>query len=796
MDKLQKTAMTILLNVCIFLVFVCTQSPWCLAQSCGRTRCFSGDGQEPQPFETDQRCSCSTRCQLFNDCCSDFKVISKSHIKTSLPLHFPKFSKDFVTCGLPRYLVSSLRSIHFDNKVPPFQHVGTCPTLTEEEHDLEFQTQLSDYVFRSLWPVIDTSTGIVFDSIELIKCHNERHPLKVVKGPLKYWPSFEIECPNDNATQFVTEHFDPFNSEHADKLLKQFQCKIVLTDPKNPVMVPISYCVPFQSRSEIIENGCADEQLKENCLFGITEIVSVTSEIRNRPPLYFRNEACAKCNGFKSDDKLLCMVNVSSGIDLEPKSQSRLLFSSKIKMNSFRMLMDFSFDIDDISSDFGGTPYQPACKNPGEVYVPFLESCQFIKKINSDGTENSDGAEGNSSNSKGGDSCFLELNSNSSVSYSYTHGGTLMVKETAFPLGQYETHENGSITLRYCIGAMNPSDDLGTHLHGENEIPIRDIISRFVTLGFMVLSVLSLAILLVVYGLFPQLRNTPGKVIMCLAATLMAALAAYAIGVLALDKIWYPLCFIMGVFTHFNFLASFAFSTCLAFDIWRAFKSQTGTSTVSEADKLFKKYSIFAWTFSGSIVLVSVILEFIPEMGILSLPRPRYSMPVAIIHPADFHTSQYHEHSVWVCWMMNRVAVLAYFKIPIAFLLFLNVVFFAMTIVLIRKASEHSARAGRGRSMGLRRRLFIYLKLSTIMGMTWLFGFIASATKIEALWIPFGLANALQGFYVSISFVYTKKVARLMRGWAANEHRRESIDPRAYASQRSRQSTQTTSLVH
>ena len=65
------------------------------------------------------------------------------------------------------------------------------------------------------------------------------------------------------------------------------------------------------------------------------------------------------------------------------------------------------------------------------------------------------------------------------------------------------------------------------------------IIYRFIVLGFLTLSIASLTVMLTIYSLFKQLRNLPGKLTMCLASALLIALLCYAIGVLAVPKIWY-----------------------------------------------------------------------------------------------------------------------------------------------------------------------------------------------------------------------------------------------------------------
>ena len=61
-------------------------------------------------------------------------------------------------------------------------------------------------------------------------------------------------------------------------------------------------------------------------------------------------------------------------------------------------------------------------------------------------------------------------------------------------------------------------------------------------------------------------------------------------------------------------------------------------------------------------------------------------------------------------------------------------------------------------------RLFLYAKLSFVMGLSWVFGFLAALFDWPALWYVFIIFNSLQGAFICLSFVCTAKVFRLMRG--------------------------------
>jgi len=56
----------------------------------------------------------------------------------------------------------------------------------------------------------------------------------------------------------------------------------------------------------------------------------------------------------------------------------------------------------------------------------------------------------------------------------------------------------------------------------------------------------------------------------------------------------------------------------------------------------------------------------------------------------------------------------------------------------------------------------IYVKLSVVMGLSWLVGFVAAATDWTALWYLFIVVNSLLGALLCAAFVVTRQVKRLL----------------------------------
>ncbi|XP_072020443.1 uncharacterized protein [Amphiura filiformis] len=59
--------------------------------------------------------------------------------------------------------------------------------------------------------------------------------------------------------------------------------------------------------------------------------------------------------------------------------------------------------------------------------------------------------------------------------------------------------------------------------------------------------------------------------------------------------------------------------------------------------------------------------------------------------------------------------------------------------------------------------LIIYMKISILMGFTWIFGYIATFTGIDALWFVFIILNSSRGFFVFLANTCNRRVYRCYR---------------------------------
>ena len=111
------------------------------------------------------------------------------------------------------------------------------------------------------------------------------------------------------------------------------------------------------------------------------------------------------------------------------------------------------------------------------------------------------------------------------------------------------------------------------------------------------------------------------------------------------------------------------------------------------------------------------------------------------------------------CWISNKKALLIVFGVPLAMLLFVNVVCFVITICSIERSMHISKTATSTRKD--RVKCIIYSKLLIITGLTWAFA--AAFSNSEHLWYVFIVLNGSQGLYIFIFFAFSRRVLHLLK---------------------------------
>ena len=241
-------------------------------------------------------------------------------------------------------------------------------------------------------------------------------------------------------------------------------------------------------------------------------------------------------------------------------------------------------------------------------------------------------------------------------------------------------------------------------------------------------SIICLLITIATYLLFESLRTLPGKINMCLCVSLTVA---QALQQFTIDIIEYRLiCIICGVLIHFSWSATLCWMSVSSFNLFRCF-SPSNISRRGSPSSL-GMYAIFVFVMSTLLVVANFMHGLVGADGLGYGGR--------------------------ICYISSDLGLLLTFVAPVGIIVLSNLAFLSVTIWRISNVPKI-----KGKRSAERNNVVIYMKMSTLTGFCWIFGFLGILTKVKVFEILFILMNASQGLFLMISFVCNKRVLGLLK---------------------------------
>jgi hypothetical protein len=259
--------------------------------------------------------------------------------------------------------------------------------------------------------------------------------------------------------------------------------------------------------------------------------------------------------------------------------------------------------------------------------------------------------------------------------------------------------------------------------------------------GILIIACLSI---LLVYSFFKDLRNLPGKCIMSYVFSVAATHLLVIFGPGQTEQ--RDTCIAMGVFLHYFILCQFTWSSLIATDLFRTFVLMSRLKTGDPRSHTFLRYSLMAWGVPIGVCTTAVIVD--------------QKTDIDINYASDR-----------ICWLQPGMAALVAFGVPVAIILAYNLfAFILLTVSIYRKLK---ARVRAHSEMNIDRNKFIQIRVQlkvsigafSLLGLAWIFGFIASASDQDWMWYFFFIANIVQGIFLSAVFVLNGKVRSLCRNY-------------------------------
>ena len=252
-----------------------------------------------------------------------------------------------------------------------------------------------------------------------------------------------------------------------------------------------------------------------------------------------------------------------------------------------------------------------------------------------------------------------------------------------------------------------------------------DAIRGLITVIFMSLSVVSLFLVLITYSIFSQLRSPPGKNLMNLGLSLLI------FDILWLTRGWStntrPLCITMAFIQAYFILVSLSSMTKIAHDTMKMFTDPIAHQRRNNSS--FLRFLVI-WLIPIVHVALCVILR---QYSILAVNDEE-------------------------CWITGRYEYIVIF-VPVCISMFYNVLCFTRSIVEMRKLEQNGQmlRAQRQEKSSI----FMYIKISTLIGLGWTSAFIAITFPVFSY--AFIFLTTFQGLYIFLAFVWNKNVLMLYK---------------------------------
>ena len=279
--------------------------------------------------------------------------------------------------------------------------------------------------------------------------------------------------------------------------------------------------------------------------------------------------------------------------------------------------------------------------------------------------------------------------------------------------------------IKVCMDVFKSVMDKADRGSSSNRgITIRDVLGIVCT----VLSLVFASVTVTVYILLRELRTQPGINNMGLCISLIIGqLLQLVVGLNGAKSI--TVCKVIGVFVHFSWLNVVMWLNVCSLHMFRSFNSMYAPTAMYSL-KQTAIYVLYCLGLSVIPVLINMIVNISSDLG----------------------------YSGDTCYISRPHMVGYTFALPVAIVIVVNVGLFLNVLHILsnRPAVESSNKKEPNN-------LKIYTKLSTLTGVTWIFGFIFQFTKLVLFDYLFIVLSGGQGCFVFFAFIGNRRVLEMMR---------------------------------
>lgn len=257
-------------------------------------------------------------------------------------------------------------------------------------------------------------------------------------------------------------------------------------------------------------------------------------------------------------------------------------------------------------------------------------------------------------------------------------------------------------------------------------------ITKILSISLVSVSLASLLATLLTYILLPAICNLPGKNMVSLSVNLFLAQSLYLVSSFAGFQQGTYICIATGIALHFFLLATILWMNVCTFHMLRVLTITMTTS--NQSSKRFICYHMYAVFLSAGFVMVNIGVSYVKTEG----SSLGYGLTTCYISYSD---------------MLQYT-----FVIPTAVAIVSNLIMFVYVIIALKRLPKVRRNIKHDRND-----LIVFTKLSSLTGVTWLFGFLYSWTGMIAFLYIFTVLNSTMGVFLFVSFVTNRRILNLYK---------------------------------
>lgn len=370
----------------------------------------------------------------------------------------------------------------------------------------------------------------------------------------------------------------------------------------------------------------------------------------------------------------------------------------------------------------------------------------------------------------------LSLNASS---YKELLNHSILYEGEVFDPDKYEYVDDTSDTVKICIYSQSVSSSI---LKTSCAVEFQNVIVAESYLSFVlgIISTVVTFLALITYVIFKQMRNLPGVSTANLTFALFLAELLFIVSGAPKPE-W--MCPVIGMMLHYLFLASFFWMNVMSYDLYKTFANKCILTRVRSKEKYLRRYALYAWGSPALIVACCAVIDFtdlIPDVKIKYGGGSHSSkgfVDLDLSKTSENDTLSRRTESLdenLGCWIQEPVAALVAFGSPMLLILFSNCFMFVKTIYCIRKtlklANIKKRRSSLNHVTG-KSDVRLYVRMSTMMGFTWISGLASSivsafagtptftiCTVLHVLSFLFIIFNCSQGLFIFFAFICNRRV--------------------------------------